>query len=459
MAPKSVSTQTLAKYLTTGYWDDKGHQPHSFPSHSISVNLGGLDDNERALAKAAFAAWETVANIDFSFVTGKAKMTFDPNYEDGRDPLPDATTDAAYGGGDTDNAKIKINSDWLYGRGSFDGYGTKIGEYAFHTYMHEIGHALGLGHSSPGGGYSSALFQNDSWQQTVMSYHDQDENTDVNADKAVTVSAMMADIVAIQELYGRPTSGPTAGDTRYGVGSDLGTYLDGVFGSGPGSLSKNAMTIFDISGVDTFRFSNDTQDQVVNLNAGTFSSVYGKTGNLGIAYGTKIENYIAGSGDDRVTGNASSNQISLGEGNDRASGGGASDLIYGKAGADELRGGGGADVLRGGDGSDILMGDDGNDILNGNGGNDRLSGGNGSDIFAFTGGRDTITYFANNIDTVKFDDALWGGGSKSSLAQVLAQADVSVLDGNLRIDFGDGDVLTILKMTGVNSLADDWGII
>ncbi len=52
--------------------------------------------------------------------------------------------------------------------------------YMLQTYMHELGHALGLGHAGPYNGTASwpgqALYDNDSWSATIMSYFDQDQN-------------------------------------------------------------------------------------------------------------------------------------------------------------------------------------------------------------------------------------------------------------------------------------------
>ena len=305
----SVSTQTLANYLSTGYWQEIGGTQHSFDtsaSNVISVNLTALTTAGQVLARTALGAWEAVANISFKEVTSGAKISFDDNQAGA------FYTAQYYNTGQMHAAHVNVSTAWL------SSYGTAVGGFSLQTYMHEIGHALGLGHSGNYNGSAQfetdAKFSNDSWQQTIMSYFDQEENTSVDASRALCLTPMTADILAIQQIYGAATVGPTAGNTIYGMGSDLGTYLDGAFSVS--SLTRNAMTIYDASGIDLINFSNDTSAQEVNLNAGAFSSVYGLRGNLGIAIGTIIENYVAGSGSDRLAGNAAPNVLSGLAGND-----------------------------------------------------------------------------------------------------------------------------------------------
>ena len=387
MSTQPGTTEKLATYLVNDYWYEVGSIPHKFDTSQhnlITVNLTGLTAAGESLARAALQAWETVANIQFHQVAGASDITFDDN-SFGAYATASFTSDRG-----TVSAQVNVGTDWL------STYGATVGSYSFQTYLHEVGHALGLGHPGTyptGTAYTSAKFSNDSWQQSVMSYFSQEENPTVDASDAYVVTPMMADTLAIQKLYGVPQLGPTAGNTVYGVNSTLGTYLDGVFVSGAGHLSRTALTIYDEGGIDTLNFRDDGRAQVVDLRGGHFSSVYGLIGNLAIGLGTVIENFRAGSGSDRVMGNEVDNRIWLGRGDD---------IVSGQTGSDLLDGGAGNDRLSGGIGEDTLLGGAGNDWLSGGTGSDRLEGGVGNDTYVLTGSEDIVVEGAGaGIDIVR----------------------------------------------------------
>ncbi|MFV1874295.1 calcium-binding protein [Nioella sp.] len=97
------------------------------------------------------------------------------------------------------------------------------------------------------------------------------------------------------------------------------------------------------------------------------------------------------------------------------------------------------EAFDGGSGADDLDGNGGNDTLNGGSGNDTLNGGAGEDTFGYSGGADVIEDFS--ADFLQIDSSVLSG----SLASVLSAA--SVVSGNLVLDFGGGNTLTLNGIT------------
>ena len=695
------------------------------PGGVLTAKINDLTEQGQQLARWALEAWSNVIGIRFELVEdGFAHITFDD--EAGTAFVVTDTTDD----GVIVSAGVVVPKVWITPEDWLPEHGARMDDHFFWTFIHEIGHALGLIHPGPYQGAAAWGVDNafliDSYQATVMTYFDQVNNTWINASYAFPVTPMIADIIAMQNLYGAPAD-INAGDTVYGYRSNVEGYLgeffalwtgeanpfvsfnagshstpafadldgdgdpdlvvgngngglhyfentgtvanpgfterngaanpldrvdagshstpafadldgdgdaDLVIGDGngdlhyfentgtvasPGFTERNGsanpleevdefnfsalvfadldadgdldlvmairdrtidyyentgttsgpdftersgadnplggvvigyanapafadldgdddldlivgngdnggilyyentgtrsepdftatgfglpttLTLYDSSGRDTLDLRTDTADQRVDLRPEGISNVYGSVGNLVIARDTLIENFVAGSGNDLVIGNAAANRLDGREGND---------ILNGGKGADSLDGGDGLDTASYADspgrvvvrlhntsaakygdaegdtltGIENLVGSGHNDVLAGDGGDNRLEGGDGNDdLFGGPAGGDDVMLGGNGDDRIyggKGNDTLTSGHGHDLLKGGLGEDvliadgdDMNVLNGGsgrdtFRFfpsnlgggsiqDFTDGeDVIDLTAFTGVESMND-----
>ncbi|MCA6117817.1 M10 family metallopeptidase C-terminal domain-containing protein [Bradyrhizobium sp. WSM 1738] len=320
-----ASIATLADYLINGFWHYNSTIAHHWASNTITYNISGLNSSEQFLALTALQAWSEVANITFVQTTGSANITFTHN-----GTMQAYASGSWNGSGAIVSMNINISTDWVTtDGGAYDGK-TGIDSYAYQTYVHEIGHALGLGHQGPYNGSASysanALYANDTWQYSIMSYFSEPNYS--GSSYRYVVTPQMADIYAVAAIYGAATS-TRIGDTVYGFNANAGPVFN--FGN---YTSAPALTIYDSGGSDTLDCSAYSSAQTIDLRSGAYSSVGGLVNNIGIALSAVIEKAIGGSGSDRLTANDLGCTLLGGGGNDTLIGGAGNDSILGGSGTD-----------------------------------------------------------------------------------------------------------------------------
>ncbi|MGB0262353.1 MAG: M10 family metallopeptidase [Henriciella sp.] len=401
---------------------------------TISYSINGLTQGAQVLAELALSVWEEVSSLSFvRDETGNALLVFD-------DEESGAFASNDTGGIDADGFRI-IESAFINVETSWDGGNTDIESYTYQTYIHEVGHALGLGHAGPYNGQATYgidnVYTNDTWAYSVMSYFDQAETGFGNF--RYVLGLQVADIIAVQTGYGENPNGTRAGDTVYGFNSTESDVNDWsqftLTEDGLTYLRPPSMAIYDTSGNDTVDLSGFSNPQILNLLEGSFSTLGDRADPnnphyvnvISIGLGTIIENAIGGNGADTITGNSAANNIQGGSGEDELIGGGGKDLLFGEAGNDRLLGGDQDDRLSGGDGDDVLIGGGAKDRLNGDAGNDDLSGGFGADRLFGGSGNDTLTG-GDGGDTFRFEVS--GGSDADQVVDFSSQDDrVEVVDG------------------------------
>ena len=312
-------------------------------SQGEAAGFRAADANQQQLMVLALATWDDL--IQQSFVQGTPGQT----------AIEMAYTSSSIGYAhayypSVGSAWFNVTEDSLVS--------TAVGQYGFQTFVHEIGHALGLDHMGDyngNGNWSPSSYQ-DSVVLSIMSYFGPRyaaPNYNAEVMQADWVAAdgqtyspqtpMLNDIMAIQRIYGASTT-TRLDDTVYGFSSTVGGTTGRIYDF---TVNRTPiLTLFDSGGSDTLDLSGWNTASRVNLKAGEFSSANDMTNNIAIAYDTVIENARTGSGNDVLNGNATANRLDAGAGNDE---------LNGFEGDDILLGGTGNDIIDGGDGTDTAV--------------------------------------------------------------------------------------------------------
>ena len=339
--------------------------------------------NETTLT-AAFDAWDATADFDFVEVeedgtaVGEMRVAF-----------TDRSSSAAafaYRPGD-----YEVNGDVWFETEDIDLSGNDfsndgIGSAGFNYFaaLHEIGHALGLSHpfdtsDDQSNGDQNLSLAYDSMRYTVMTYSQLDRNYvlqlqssggSVSTSSSYRIYAstpMLYDIEMMEYYYG--AEDVSDGDTTY-------SFANGT---------ETIQTITDSGGTDTIDASSQSRENIINLNAGEFSSIgiysvddqvadlaatygvsttwldsvvlgldaaasasnsyyaahsrtalYTRESNVAIAHNAVIENATGGTANDTITGNSSDNILVGGAGDDVIEGNGGTDTIDGGVGTGDV---------------------------------------------------------------------------------------------------------------------------
>jgi Ca2+-binding RTX toxin-like protein len=253
------------------------------------------------------------------------------------------------------------------------------GGLSYLTFVHEIGHGIGLLHphaDEPTDGFFPGV--NDSTSTgnfglnqgifTSLTYNDgyADVGRSPSNDWGWQTGPGALDIAAVQFIYGANNSTATGANTY---------SLPSLNQAGTGWTA-----IWDAGGADTISASGSGLDAIINLRAATLreeeggggfvSRNAGILGGFTIANGAVIENATGGNGDDFITGNSADNTLIGGAGFDTADYGHATAALNINLAAGTATGDG-SDTLTsfehviGGAGNDIIQGFAGVSITNG----------------------------------------------------------------------------------------------
>ncbi|HEV2746335.1 MAG TPA: M10 family metallopeptidase [Allosphingosinicella sp.] len=379
------------------------------------VLFQSLNDDQRTTVRDILLSYSSVANLDFSEVSGGAG--------DLRFGMTDDTESAhAY----TPAGDSHAGDTWYNNTsGTFDE--PLLGSYAYHAFIHEIGHAVGLKHPHETHKFGAVSDAHDMMEFSVMSYrsHAGGELGEYANEKfGYAQSLMMYDIGALQHMYGARFDAVPV-DTVYRWDPATGELF--VNGEGEGKPRSNRIfrTVWDGGGTDTYDFSGYAAGVTVDLRPGAWSKASdvqlvhlgdghyarGNIANALLYQGdprSLIENALGGSGADTLTGNDAANLLDGGAGADLLAGGSGDDCYVIDLARDEVveAADGGTDLVRSfiscrlganlenltlagsaaisgvGNGlANIIIGNAAANLLDGAAGADRMAGGNGNDVY------------------------------------------------------------------------------
>ena len=422
--------------LTYSFPTDPSQYTGYAAGDEIGQNFGVAGQPYRAAAKFALDTLSEFTNLTFTEIAPSAVSPATLRFGissgipvNGRAPTDTAgwayfPADVAYAGDVWINSNQNINVPF------------QPGAFKWSTTIHEVGHAVGLGHpftTTNLGGTTMIDPSKDSTEYTVMSYR---ASASVPSRGTVGFAEaggepqtwMQYDVAALQYAYGANYN-TRAGNTVYTWNPTTGQMsIDGVaYSSAPG-INRILMNIWDGDGIDTYDFSNYTTNVISDLRPGEWSTPSQEQ--------LPITNTQGDPSPVRAVGSISNSLLFNGDLRsliENAIGGSANDV---------LRGNQANNSLIGNAGQDTLFGDDGNDSLYGGLGADTLDGGAGFDFARYD-------YAASAVVAVLFLPSVNAGEAAGDSYVSIEGLVGSAFDDNLQ---GDTNANTILGLAGIDLL-------
>lgn len=429
----SVWNLSAGGTLSYSYYDDTTAVPYSYGTNtptSMKAYESDLDE--------IFGLWDDVLTFDFQKVTESATAVGEIRtaYMSAGD-TPDGV--AAYAYYPSNSA---AGGDMWYGADVQSNYNFEAGTYGRLTFLHELGHSLGLQHPfSDGNGEVTLPSAEDNLRNTVMTYTSVQDSVRVTVDgtggistndRVYSSTVMPYDILAIEHMYGANTDTNTGNNTySWAVNPEI------------------IETVVDHGGTDTFDLSNQTRANDIDLSGNIGVLSVGKTTVSELAQQLVAEAALAG-----ATYSVSSIEsflnglnggVYLGEENIKVGPGNVIENVIGGSGIDTFTGNSANNAFQGNAGDDVFDGGAGDDtlVVNGNKADFTVTAaGAGYTVTDNVGtdGTDTVS----NVEFVQFDDGTFSiadltDGDPSNDADTGVDALVGVAAGN----FAKGDAASL----------------